>query len=185
MLLSWKHCFFLHLRLGNSSLLITLKVLRACIVCDPQHSSLFTQTVCASPSMPALVKHWMLTRQLWGQWCSRTLFRISGWSKSLRQGSELISKSEWSLPDPSFFSSSFCFLFSSSYLVFLNSKVVGSNNKVQEFKLFTDLVNRCLVTVPTRYPIPFSTADYWTNYEFHNKVKMSLWTVFIQQAVTF
>uniref|UniRef100_U3J964 Zinc finger C3H1-type containing n=2 Tax=Anatinae TaxID=2068716 RepID=U3J964_ANAPP len=56
------------------------------------------------------------------------------------------------------------------YLVFINSKVVGSNNKVQEFKLFTDLVNRCLVTVPTRYPIPFSAADYWTNYEFHNKV---------------
>uniref|UniRef100_A0A7M4EG47 Zinc finger C3H1-type containing n=1 Tax=Crocodylus porosus TaxID=8502 RepID=A0A7M4EG47_CROPO len=56
------------------------------------------------------------------------------------------------------------------YLVFINSKVVGSNNKVQEFKIFTDLVNRCLVTVPTRYPIPFSTADYWTNYEFHNKV---------------
>ncbi|NXJ03515.1 ZC3H1 protein, partial [Odontophorus gujanensis] len=56
------------------------------------------------------------------------------------------------------------------YLVFMNSKVVGSNNKVQEFKLFTDLVNRCLVTVPTRYPIPFSAADYWTNYEFHNKV---------------
>ncbi|EMP40461.1 Zinc finger C3H1 domain-containing protein, partial [Chelonia mydas] len=58
------------------------------------------------------------------------------------------------------------------YLVFLNSKVVGSNNKVQEFKLFTDLVNRCLVTVPTRYPIPFSTADYWTNYEFHNRIAL-------------
>ncbi|XP_015747041.1 zinc finger C3H1 domain-containing protein isoform X1 [Python bivittatus] len=56
------------------------------------------------------------------------------------------------------------------YLVFINGKVVKSNNQVQEFKLFTDLVNRCLVTVPTRYPIPFSTADYWTNYEFHNKV---------------
>ncbi|XP_042323944.1 zinc finger C3H1 domain-containing protein isoform X2 [Sceloporus undulatus] len=56
------------------------------------------------------------------------------------------------------------------YLVFFNGKVVGSSNQVQEFKLFTDLVNRCLVTVPTRYPIPFSTADYWTNYEFHNKV---------------
>ncbi|XP_053263313.1 zinc finger C3H1 domain-containing protein isoform X2 [Podarcis raffonei] len=56
------------------------------------------------------------------------------------------------------------------YLVFINGKVVRSNNQVQEFKLFTDLVNRCLVTVPTRYPIPFSTADYWTNYEFHNKV---------------
>ncbi|XP_020660331.3 zinc finger C3H1 domain-containing protein isoform X1 [Pogona vitticeps] len=56
------------------------------------------------------------------------------------------------------------------YLVFMNGKVARSNNQVQEFKLFTDLVNRCLVTVPTRYPIPFSTADYWTNYEFHNKV---------------
>ncbi|XP_044305737.1 zinc finger C3H1 domain-containing protein isoform X2 [Varanus komodoensis] len=56
------------------------------------------------------------------------------------------------------------------YLVFINQKVVRSNSQVQEFKLFTDLVNRCLVTVPTRYPIPFSTADYWTNYEFHNKV---------------
>uniref|UniRef100_A0A8C9F9U5 Zinc finger C3H1-type containing n=1 Tax=Pavo cristatus TaxID=9049 RepID=A0A8C9F9U5_PAVCR len=56
------------------------------------------------------------------------------------------------------------------YLVFMNNKVVGSSNKVQEFKVFTDLVNRCLVTVPTRYPIPFSAADYWTNYEFHNKV---------------
>uniref|UniRef100_A0A8C4K8N6 Zinc finger C3H1-type containing n=1 Tax=Dromaius novaehollandiae TaxID=8790 RepID=A0A8C4K8N6_DRONO len=66
------------------------------------------------------------------------------------------------------------------YLVFINSKVVGSNNKVQEFKLFTDLVNRCLVTVPTRYPIPFSTADYWTNYEFHNKVRMFLWTLLIK-----
>lgn len=76
----------------------------------------------------------------------------------------------------------FCFFFSSSYLVFLNSKVVESTNKVQEFKLFTDLVNRCLVTVPTRYPIPFSTADYWTNYEFHNKVKMCLWTVSVKEA---
>lgn len=57
----------------------------------------------------------------------------------------------------------------------MNNKVVGSSNKVQEFKVFTDLVNRCLVTVPTRYPIPFSAADYWTNYEFHNKVKTFAW----------
>lgn len=77
------------------------------------------------------------------------------------------------------------FFFSSSYLVFVNSKVVGSSNQVQEFKLFTDLVNRCLVTVPTRYPIPFSTADYWTNYEFHNKVKMCLWTALIKQTADF
>ncbi|XP_048356158.1 zinc finger C3H1 domain-containing protein isoform X1 [Sphaerodactylus townsendi] len=56
------------------------------------------------------------------------------------------------------------------YLVFINGRVVRSRNQAQEFKLFTDFVNRCLVTVPTRYPIPFTTADYWTNYEFHNKV---------------
>ncbi|XP_031794834.1 zinc finger C3H1 domain-containing protein isoform X2 [Sarcophilus harrisii] len=56
------------------------------------------------------------------------------------------------------------------YLIFANTRALGSKNKIQEFKIFTDLVNRCLVTVPTRYPIPFSTADYWTNYEFHNRV---------------
>lgn len=132
-------------------------------------------TVYASLFMQVLVKHWMLTKQLWGQWCSRKLFRTSGWSKFLREGSKLISK----LLREGYQNHLFIlFFFSpSSYLVFINSKVVGSNNKAQEFKLFTDLVNRCLVTVPTRYPIPFSTADYWTNYEFHNKVKMCLWKV--------
>uniref|UniRef100_A0A671DY82 Zinc finger C3H1-type containing n=1 Tax=Rhinolophus ferrumequinum TaxID=59479 RepID=A0A671DY82_RHIFE len=56
------------------------------------------------------------------------------------------------------------------YLVFANNRAAGSRNKVQEFRFFTDLVNRCLVTVPARYPIPFSSADYWSNYEFHNRV---------------
>ncbi|XP_029420110.1 zinc finger C3H1 domain-containing protein isoform X2 [Nannospalax galili] len=56
------------------------------------------------------------------------------------------------------------------YLVFANNRAAGSRNKIQEFRFFTDLVNRCLVTVPTRYPIPFSSADYWSNYEFHNQV---------------
>ncbi|KAM9229981.1 zinc finger C3H1 domain-containing protein [Dugong dugon] len=56
------------------------------------------------------------------------------------------------------------------YLMFANNRAAGSRNKVQEFKIFTDLVNRCLVTVPARYPIPFSSADYWSNYEFHNRV---------------
>ncbi|KAG8439685.1 hypothetical protein GDO86_005747 [Hymenochirus boettgeri] len=55
------------------------------------------------------------------------------------------------------------------YLVFTNSKIVGAK-KVQEIKHFADLVNRCLLTVPTRYLTPFSSADYWTNYEFHNLV---------------
>ncbi|KAM4747046.1 zinc finger C3H1 domain-containing protein [Rhinophrynus dorsalis] len=56
------------------------------------------------------------------------------------------------------------------YLIFTNRKIVGSKNKVQEVKHFADLVNRCLMTVPTRYPTPFSTSEYWTNYEFHNSV---------------
>ncbi|XP_067855540.1 zinc finger C3H1 domain-containing protein [Heptranchias perlo] len=56
------------------------------------------------------------------------------------------------------------------YLVFTSSQLVGTKNKIGDFKLFTDLVHRCLVTVPTRMPIPFSSANYWTNYEFHNQV---------------
>ncbi|XP_051886701.1 zinc finger C3H1 domain-containing protein-like isoform X2 [Pristis pectinata] len=56
------------------------------------------------------------------------------------------------------------------YLVFTNSQLVGTKNRIRDFKLFTDLVHRCLVTVPTRMPIPFSSAKYWTNYEFHNQV---------------
>ncbi|XP_067906526.1 zinc finger C3H1 domain-containing protein isoform X2 [Heterodontus francisci] len=56
------------------------------------------------------------------------------------------------------------------YLVFTSSQLVGSKNKIRDFKLFTDLVHRCLVTVPTRMPIPFSSANYWSNYEFHNQV---------------
>ncbi|KAM3924389.1 zinc finger C3H1 domain-containing protein isoform 2-T2 [Leptodactylus fuscus] len=56
------------------------------------------------------------------------------------------------------------------YLLFTNSRIMESKNKVQDTKHFADLVNRCLMTVPTRQPTPFSTADYWTNYEFHNSV---------------
>ncbi|XP_059508466.1 zinc finger C3H1 domain-containing protein isoform X2 [Stegostoma tigrinum] len=56
------------------------------------------------------------------------------------------------------------------YLVFTSRQLVGATNKNQDFKLFTDLVHRCLVTVPTRMLIPFSSANYWSNYEFHNQV---------------
>lgn len=126
--------------------------------------------------MQVLVKHWMLMKQLLVRWCSRKLFRTSGWSKFLGEESSLISKLFSEGHQKYLF-----FFFSSSYLVFMNNKVVGSSNKVQEFKVFTDLVNRCLVTVPTRYPIPFSAADYWTNYEFHNKVKTFAWAFLIKQ----
>ncbi|XP_062913789.1 zinc finger C3H1 domain-containing protein [Mobula hypostoma] len=56
------------------------------------------------------------------------------------------------------------------YLVFTNKQLVETKNRMRDFKLFTDLVHRCLVTVPTRMPIPFSSAKYWTSYEFHNQV---------------
>ncbi|MGH0168352.1 UNVERIFIED_CONTAM: hypothetical protein FKN15_067678, partial [Acipenser sinensis] len=55
------------------------------------------------------------------------------------------------------------------YLLFTSSKLIGSKTKNRDFKMFTDLVHRCLVTVPTRFIIPLSSADYWTNFEFHNK----------------
>ncbi|RXM36221.1 Zinc finger C3H1 domain-containing protein [Acipenser ruthenus] len=56
------------------------------------------------------------------------------------------------------------------YLLFTSSKLIGSKTKNRDFKMFTDLVHRCLVTVPTRFIIPLSSADYWTNFEFHNKI---------------
>ncbi|XP_072407776.1 zinc finger C3H1 domain-containing protein-like isoform X1 [Chiloscyllium punctatum] len=56
------------------------------------------------------------------------------------------------------------------YLVFTSSQLVGSKNKNRDFKLFTELVHRCLVTVPTRMLIPFSSANFWSNFEFHNQV---------------
>ncbi|KAG2460062.1 ZC3H1 protein, partial [Polypterus senegalus] len=55
------------------------------------------------------------------------------------------------------------------YLIFTSSKLIGSKNKTRDFKMFTDLLHRCLVTVPTRYTVPFSSAVYWTNFEFHSK----------------
>ncbi|XP_041110168.1 zinc finger C3H1 domain-containing protein-like isoform X2 [Polyodon spathula] len=56
------------------------------------------------------------------------------------------------------------------YLLFTSSKLIGSKTKNRDFRMFTDLVHRCLVTVPTRFIIPLSSADYWTNFEFHNKI---------------
>uniref|UniRef100_W5NHC0 Zinc finger C3H1-type containing n=1 Tax=Lepisosteus oculatus TaxID=7918 RepID=W5NHC0_LEPOC len=56
------------------------------------------------------------------------------------------------------------------YLLFTSSRLIGSKFKNRDFKMFTDLVHRCLVTVPTRFTVPFSSADYWTNFQFHNKV---------------
>lgn len=37
-------------------------------------------------------------------------------------------------------------------------------------KLFSDLVQRCLSTVPSRLEVPFNPAQFWSCYRFHNKV---------------
>ncbi|XP_060892208.1 zinc finger C3H1 domain-containing protein-like isoform X3 [Labrus mixtus] len=37
-------------------------------------------------------------------------------------------------------------------------------------KLFSDLVHRCLCTVPSRLQVPFNPAEFWSCYTFHNKV---------------
>ncbi|XP_037306501.2 zinc finger C3H1 domain-containing protein-like isoform X1 [Pungitius pungitius] len=37
-------------------------------------------------------------------------------------------------------------------------------------KLFSDLVHRCLSTVPSRLELPFNPAEFWSCYSFHNKV---------------
>uniref|UniRef100_A0A8D0D9X2 Zinc finger C3H1-type containing n=1 Tax=Sander lucioperca TaxID=283035 RepID=A0A8D0D9X2_SANLU len=46
------------------------------------------------------------------------------------------------------------------YLVFSSS----------QSKLFSDLVQRCLSTVPSRLEVPFNPAEFWSCYSFHNKV---------------
>ncbi|XP_040894448.1 zinc finger C3H1 domain-containing protein-like isoform X2 [Toxotes jaculatrix] len=37
-------------------------------------------------------------------------------------------------------------------------------------RLFSDLVQRCLSTVPSRLELPFNPAEFWSCYRFHNKV---------------
>ncbi|XP_030626028.1 zinc finger C3H1 domain-containing protein [Chanos chanos] len=56
------------------------------------------------------------------------------------------------------------------YLLFTRGKIVGPQPGGRELKVFTDLVQRCLLTVPTRLTRPFSTSQYWSSFRFHNKV---------------
>ncbi|XP_029991411.1 zinc finger C3H1 domain-containing protein isoform X4 [Sphaeramia orbicularis] len=55
------------------------------------------------------------------------------------------------------------------YLVFSSSQQASAPNKSQP-KLFSDLVQRCLSTVPSRLEVPFNPAEFWSSYNFHNKV---------------
>ncbi|XP_020312656.1 zinc finger C3H1 domain-containing protein isoform X1 [Oncorhynchus kisutch] len=57
------------------------------------------------------------------------------------------------------------------YLLFTSSKLAGSRpSNSRELRVLSDLVQRCLVTVPSRLEVPFSSAQYWSCFRFHNKV---------------
>jgi len=54
-----------------------------------------------------------------------------------------------------------------SYLLFSCSPQASAASR----KLFSDLLQRCLSTVPTRLELPFNPAEFWSCYRFHNKVR--------------
>ncbi|KAL2094014.1 hypothetical protein ACEWY4_011326 [Coilia grayii] len=56
------------------------------------------------------------------------------------------------------------------YLLFASSKLVGPQPAGRDLKLFADLVQRCLVSVPARLTVPHSATRYWSCYRFHNQV---------------
>ncbi|KAJ8002748.1 hypothetical protein DPEC_G00162170 [Dallia pectoralis] len=56
------------------------------------------------------------------------------------------------------------------YLLFTSSKLAGSPSSSKHLRMFSDLVQRCLVTVPSRLEVPFSAAQYWSCFSFHNQI---------------
>uniref|UniRef100_A0A8C9RXE5 Zinc finger C3H1-type containing n=1 Tax=Scleropages formosus TaxID=113540 RepID=A0A8C9RXE5_SCLFO len=52
----------------------------------------------------------------------------------------------------------------------MQEDVTLSASRNRDLKVFRDLVHRCLATAPTRITVPFSSANYWSNFKFHNKV---------------
>uniref|UniRef100_A0A3B4XYE3 Zinc finger C3H1-type containing n=1 Tax=Seriola lalandi dorsalis TaxID=1841481 RepID=A0A3B4XYE3_SERLL len=55
------------------------------------------------------------------------------------------------------------------YLVFSSSQLTRGPTSSQS-RLISDLVQRCLSTVPSRLEVPFNPAEFWSCYRFHNKV---------------
>ncbi|MCJ8734512.1 hypothetical protein PDJAM_G00236510 [Pangasius djambal] len=51
------------------------------------------------------------------------------------------------------------------YLLFTSSKLAA-----RDLRVFSDLVQRCLNTMPTRTTLPYDSATYWSCYSFHNQV---------------
>lgn len=60
-----------------------------------------------------------------------------------------------------------------SYLLFSSHQQVHGPANSQS-KVFSDLVQRCLSTVPSRLEVPFNPAEFWSCYRFHNKVRLSV-----------
>ncbi|XP_071807170.1 zinc finger C3H1 domain-containing protein-like [Asterias amurensis] len=56
------------------------------------------------------------------------------------------------------------------YLLFKKSRLASSLDKHKAFKTFTGLVNRCLVSMATEFPLPQSRRKTWQDYSFHNGV---------------
>lgn len=56
-----------------------------------------------------------------------------------------------------------------SYLLFSCSPQASTGSR----RLFLDLVQRCLCTVPSRLEVPFNPAEFWSCYHFHNKARLT------------
>lgn len=54
-----------------------------------------------------------------------------------------------------------------SYLLFSCSQQDRSS-----YKLISDLVWRCLSTVPSRLELPFNPSEFWSCYHFHNQARL-------------
>ncbi|XP_014664864.1 PREDICTED: zinc finger C3H1 domain-containing protein-like [Priapulus caudatus] len=60
-----------------------------------------------------------------------------------------------------------------SYLSYVLKQATAAEARPLTLKSFArlcDLVHRCLMSVPTSFPLPFTPSRYWTNYGFHNQV---------------
>ncbi|XP_075884807.1 zinc finger C3H1 domain-containing protein isoform X2 [Nelusetta ayraudi] len=55
------------------------------------------------------------------------------------------------------------------YLLF-SCSLQGQSAASSQSRLVSDLVLRCLSTVPTRLELPFNPSQFWSCYRFHNKV---------------
>lgn len=58
-----------------------------------------------------------------------------------------------------------------SYLTFSCSPQARAATAASQSRTFSDLVQRCLSTTPSRLERPFNPAEFWSCYRFHNKVR--------------